>query len=146
MEIITKSFYEGFFGSIDQATFDLFHPIACDIVNRATLRKIEIFGFTNFTQTLQDKISKAVAYQINTMIENGGIDIFNGMSDLNASRVTIGKYSEDSGMDGNFQGSKIRQSEGVPISPMIRIQLYATKLLLNTNRNADLRDINEANP
>lgn len=146
MAILDLLTYNQLFGITDAATFNSINPIAEQIVNRATLRKIELFGFENFTDNLQAKIRTAIAHQVNAMIENGGLNTLTGESDLNASSVSIGRYSEQSGREGNFKGSKITQVDGVPISPMIKIQLYGTLLLLNTNRNLRLEDINEANP
>lgn len=147
MGYIDKAFYDTMFGAnIDQVEFDMLNEIASQIVNRRTLNKINHFGITNFSNTLQDRIKKATAYQVRVLVDTGGMDNLSGMSDLNADSVTIGKYSESSGGQGNFDGSKIKVVDGVTISPMIDYMLHMTGLLYTGSNATRLEDLNELNP
>jgi len=148
MSYITLVEYQTLFPGDDiaQSDFDVLSDISSNIVNRCTYGKIDGFGISEFTETLQTKIKESTIYQVKTLFENGGIDALYGQSDLNAGSVSIGKYSETISGQGNFKGSKMLSVDGVPISPLINIKLLHTGLLNSSIGCYSLEVLNERNP
>ena len=148
MVYITKVEYDAVFttNTITTDDFAILEEVASNIVNRMTVNKVEYFGLSNFTQTLQNKIKRATIYQVNVMDENGTLETLVGNSDLNSNSISVGRYSETFGGEGNFSGSRIQQIDGIPISPMINIILFGTNLLNKADRVYSLERINEVNP
>ena len=131
MAYITKTEYDTAFpdNSISDNDFTIVSDIASNIVNRATVGKIDAFGLSNLSTDLQTKIKNCTSYQVNIIEENGGLNALVGNSDLNSQSLTVGKFSESYGSEGNYEGTRATLVEGIPISPAINIILHGTGLL-----------------
>lgn len=147
MAYIDKSFFDAVYPNSEITTndFNLLVDVSSNIVNRATVGKINAFGLTNFTNTLQTKIQNATAHQVNMIEENGGLIALIGSSDLNSGSLTVGRYSESFGQQGNYQGTLAKIVEGVPISPLVNLVLFGTGLLDKACKYYSLEDINARN-
>lgn len=148
MAYITKAEYDVFFpgNEITDADFTIIEDIASNIINRATIGKINAFGLTSLTTTLQDKIKKATAHQVNVLEKNGALDALIGDSELDSASITIGSYSESFSGQGNFRGSRTKMVDGIPISPVPNIILHGTGLLDTACKITNLERLNELNP
>ena len=100
--------------------FAVYAEASSAIIDNLTMGKLSA-GVETFPATTQTAIKKAVAAEIDCLLNNGGLNALTGNADSTGS-VTIGKYSTAGG------GVK-NTINGIPVSPLVNIYLALTGLL-----------------
>ena len=128
MPYITKTYYDAEFRgkSIPANEFDKLEDIASDVI-------YEICRVKPNEDDIQDPaFMKAVAYEVEFLQEQGGVDAILGFSDvqLSASSEHLGDYSVSSGGNSSgASGSSIIVVDGIPVSSMAIILLRRMGLM-----------------
>jgi hypothetical protein len=134
MAYIDKTFYDGYHPGhgVDGDDLTILMERASIIIDHLTQNQISQFGLSDFTAAHQDMIKKAVAAQVDTLDEFGGVSALNGGND--AAAVSIGKFSRTSKL-----APTGKQVNGIPVSPMVDLYLLPTGLLFCGMGNPNLR-------
>ena len=117
MAYINETFYNTKFCGrpIPAADFPRLADIASDVIDSICYIKPE-------GEILTDKrFKRAVAYQLELLYEQGGVDAITGSSELSQSggSESLGDYSVSSGGSGSAaDGSAMKVVNGIPISPL----------------------------
>ena len=126
MAYIDRQYYESTFKGkkdlISNAEFERILDIASDVVyDIARVKPSE-------TDVASDTFKKAVAYEVEFLIEQGGIDAVLGFSNasLSGTSESLGDYSIAAG---NGSGTVITTESGIPISPMALMLLERLGLM-----------------
>lgn len=129
---ITREEYDAFYPNnmIPEEDFDTLANIASAVVDELALWRISCGdGLDKFSEEIQERIKLAVAAQIATLFEQGGLSAVEGWgADSSINSSTIGKYSY-SGGNGTSSGGKTDTLRSIPISPLVYSYLLPTNLL-----------------
>ena len=113
MAYIDRTFYDvAFKGTeIPDADFDRLAEIASDIVYDVCILK------PNAEDLIDDTFKKAVAYQVEMLFQQGGVDAIVGFSEASqtAGSESLGDYSISSG---STERECVVMSDGIPVSSM----------------------------
>lgn len=131
MAFITRAEYDELYpgNTISEEDFPALAEIASSMVDELALFRISCCGLDKFPEAIQDKIKAAVAAQISTIYEQGGLEAVEGWgADSSFNSATIGKFAY-SGGNGTSSGGKTDTLRSIPISPLVYSYLLPTGLL-----------------
>ena len=128
MPYITKTYYDAEFRgkSIPANEFDKLEDIASDVIYEICRVK------PNEDDITDPAFLKAVAYEVEFLQEQGGVDAILGFADvqLSAGSEHLGDYSVSSGGNSSgASGSSIIVVDGIPVSSMAIILLRRMGLM-----------------
>lgn len=125
MPTIDKAYYTGTFKGkeIPDSEFDRLADIASDVIHDICRVK------PNETDLVDDRYKKAVAYQVEFLYEQGGVDAIMGRSEAALAGISesLGSYSV-SAKSGTQEG-RVATKDGIPVSSMAMMQLRRMGLM-----------------
>lgn len=122
MNYIDIDFYKEFTKTdIDIDSFNQLVEVASRIIDDKTMNKAT--KFDTFPDSIQDRIKKATASQLNKLVKDGGI---NGINKANIVSESIGNYNYTKASKAE---QKVETINGIEVSPMVDIYLRPTGLL-----------------
>lgn len=129
---ITREEYDALYpgNMIPDEDFDALARIASAVVDQLTMYRISCGdGLDKFPEEIQERIKLAVAAQIATLWEQGGLAATEGWgADSSVNSMTVGKYAY-SGGNGTSSGGKTDTLSSIPLSPLLNGYLLPTNLL-----------------
>lgn len=127
MAYIDRQYYESTFKGnknlISNAEFERILDIASDVVYDIALVK------PSETDVVNGTFKKAVAYEVEFLIEQGGIDAILGFSNVSLSGTSesLGDYSVGAGKGSSAE--VVAADNGIPVSPMTLMLLERLGLM-----------------
>lgn len=115
----------------DDNEFTVLAEFSSRIIDRLSMNKIETFGgLSVFSAALQDRVKRAMASQIDTLVDQGSVEALTGSPAAITGGFSLGRFSENSGgKNKSGEGNGIQLIDSIPVSPMVKMYLQPTKLL-----------------
>lgn len=126
MAYIDKDYYDNTFKgeAIEEALFARLADIASEMVYGICIVKPEE------EDLIDETFKKAVAYQVEMLYQQGGIDAVTGFSEVSMAggSESLGDYSISEG-SGSGSTAQVRTYEGIPVSPVTLLLLKRLGLM-----------------
>lgn len=129
---ITREEYDSLYPGNDM-TEDVFKALSVlgsDLVDELCMYRIGgPDGFAKLSPPNQTLVKKAVAAQVSTMDEQGGMAVVQGWgADSAQNSERIGKYSYSGGTSAGG-GGLLQTLRGIPLSPLLQTYLFPTGMM-----------------
>lgn len=111
---------------IAEDEYNEYERSAVEDINFITLEKINNVGFVNFEKWVQDRIQKAVGYQVMFYATQGGLY---DLTEIDYNSTSVGKFSISKGTANANPKIQPFTINGRQVSPKIRELLMGTGLL-----------------
>ena len=119
MAYIDYGYYTELFGTteIAETEFVRLAQIASDVIDSVTVIEFE---FTLLTEAQQTLVKKAVAYEVEILYSQGGVDAIVGMSAQSINSEQLGDYHVSGGSTAAnaMNTGNVPYIDGIPISPL----------------------------
>lgn len=130
MAYIDYEYYTDTFGgtAIEETGFGRLAEIASDVIDGVAVIS---FKFDDLTEEQQALVKKAVAYEIETLDSQGGVDAIVGMSAQSINSEQLGDYHVTGGSTAatSVNTGNIPYKDGIPISPLAIMMLRKAGLM-----------------
>lgn len=120
MAYIDYVYYTDTFGGtkIKETEFKRLAEMASDIIDGVAIRE---FVFDDLPDEAQALVKKAVAYEVETLDSQGGVDAIVGLSAQSINSEALGDYHVSGGSTAQnaVNVGQIPSMDGIPISPLV---------------------------